>query len=192
MRDVKVVAGSRGPEAREKARMASAPDKSALAQIAAMIEKDKKARPDKRVPLKDEPHLVTYQSRAAMYRLTLEAPSDTFDPGTGKRTVHRGITWQFRDGLYVSKSEAEQKLAEASDRYGLNGSFWRAADAAKADVQRAVSELIRTVKGAPENIRSEVVAALAAEGGDTFTLPVIEETSDESTPAEDTPQESEG
>lgn len=184
MRDVVVVKGTRGPEARTKAREAH--DKKALNVVAGLIAADpKKKKPG---PV-DNPDRVAYQSRAGMYMLTLEAPSDTFDPGSGKRTVHRGITWKFRNGTYVSTNPAEQAIAESKPSYGLNGYFWRAADAAKADVQRAVKQLIATVKGAPESVQRDVIAALAAEG-DAFKLPVIEENPDEEVtePAEATPE----
>ena len=171
--EAKVVRGPRGPEARENAikesRVQQTASKLALDHIQSLLATSTREDRVKTKGIEDQ-NRVTYQSRAGSYRLTLEAPADTFDPLTGKRTYHRGVTWRFNNGVFVSTDPREQEIAESRKSYKVD--FWRASDAARADIKKAVAALVQTIKGAPEKIREEIMGELTA-GAEGFSLPEV-------------------
>lgn len=142
-----VVTGARGPQDRSPRLPLDRNEE--LAQQARQIRSDDK----------DE-HV--FQSKAVAYRFQVTAPSDIFDPLSGKKHAARPVVAQFKDGVYRTKDNEIATALLLSKDCGVGRDFWLVDDMKAHGLKLKEDEYAARLAADPV-LRERVLARLGAD-----------------------------
>lgn len=142
-RNVEVVSGLRGPGVREPKQV---------------DHQEELARQAHSVRAADADEFV-FQARAAAYRFQVTAPSDIFDPLTGKKSAAKPVVVQFRDGVFRTKDSEIASALLGSRDCGVGRDFWLVEDMKAHRLEQEEEQYAARLAADPE-LRARVLSRL--------------------------------
>src|SRR5688572_18016114 len=144
-RKTEVVDGLRGPGVREPRQV---------------DQQEELARQAREVRGADADEFV-FQAKAVAYRFQVTAPSDLFDPTTGKKSAAKPVFAQFKDGVYRTKDVDSATSLLASRHCGVGRDFWLVEDMKAHRLEQEEQQFAERLAADPQ-LRERVLSRLGA------------------------------